>query len=49
MALATWKVTVPAQTLEVQAEDEGEALMQAEMKFSFMNEAQAEEIVAEDQ
>ena len=39
-----WRVTVPEWTFELDADDEGEALIDADSSFSFMSLARAEEI-----
>jgi hypothetical protein len=46
--MAKWKVMIPQWETEVEADDEGDALMQAASQFSVMNEARAEEICEED-
>jgi hypothetical protein len=42
--MSKWTVEIPSWSIEVEAEDEGDALIQADMAFSFMSEARAEEI-----
>jgi hypothetical protein len=42
-----WRVSVSWET-EVEAEDEGQALIDADAAFSFMSEASAEEITPDD-
>lgn len=42
--MARWKVSIPSWECEVEADDEGEALMQADGQYSFMGEAEAEEM-----
>lgn len=39
-----WRVWVPQWEEEFEAEDEGDALTQADSRYSFMNEVRAEEI-----
>ena len=46
--MSRWKVRVSWET-EVEADDEGDALLQADLQFSFMSEAQADEEYEEDQ
>lgn len=45
--MSKWRVEVSWEA-ELEADDEGEALMQADSSFSFMREARAEEICKED-
>lgn len=47
--MSKWRVTVNYWTEEYEADDEGDALMQADSDFSFMNEARTEEICGEDE
>jgi hypothetical protein len=42
--MSRWRVMLYQWQCEVDADDEGEALMEADSLFSFMGEAQAEEI-----
>jgi hypothetical protein len=42
--MAKWRVTVNYWEWEGEADDEGDALMQADYDFGFMSEASAEEI-----
>jgi hypothetical protein len=46
--MSKWLVEIPAWSIEVEAEDEGDALCQADMDYNFMNEARAEEIEEEE-
>lgn len=40
--MSIWRVLVPQWECEVEADDEGEALMEADSLFNFMGEARAE-------
>jgi hypothetical protein len=46
--VSKWLVEIPAWLIEVEATDEGDALCQASLDYSFMNEARAEEIEEEE-
>lgn len=46
--MSKWRVSVQYET-EIEAEDEGYALIEAEMRFNFGSEARAEEIYTEDE
>ena len=39
-----WRVWIPAQEWEIEAEDQGYAEREAEGQFSFMNEVRSDEI-----
>jgi hypothetical protein len=41
--MARWRVEIPSWSTEVEADDEGDALIQADVQFNFMSEAQAVE------
>jgi hypothetical protein len=42
--MSKWRVEIPAWGTEIEADDEGDVLIQASLNLSFMNEACAEEI-----
>lgn len=42
--MAKWRVTIPQWEIEVDANDEGDALVQASLNFEILNEARAEEV-----
>jgi hypothetical protein len=42
--MTRWRITIPQWETEVEAEDEGEALVNADLKFDFMSDARAEEL-----
>lgn len=42
--MSRWRVMLYQWECEVEAEDEGEALMEADSLFNFINEARAEEV-----
>jgi len=42
--MSKWRVTVSFWTENYEADDEGDALMQADSDFSFMSEARCEEL-----
>jgi hypothetical protein len=44
-----WKISVNFWEVEVEADDEGDALMEADSIFNFMNEARVEEIEPEEE
>ena len=46
--MSKWIVSIPGWEVEIEAEREGDALMDAERQFSFMSEARAEEVESED-
>jgi hypothetical protein len=47
--MGKWRVTVSFWTKDYEADDEGDALIKADMDFSFMSEARAEEIEDEEE
>ena len=47
--MSKWIVEINAWAVEVEAEDEGDALCQADMAFSLMNEARAYETEDEEE
>jgi hypothetical protein len=44
-----WKISVSFWEVEVEADDEGDALMEADSIFNFMNEARVEELEPEEE
>lgn len=46
--MAKWRVSVSFWETEIEADDEGYALMDADSEFIFMSEARAEEIEEEE-
>lgn len=47
--MAKWKVSVSWWETEVEADDEGDALLYADMEFNFQSEARAEDITDGDE
>lgn len=47
--MSKWRVSIPSWETEVEADDEGDALVQASMEHDFMDDASAEEIVPDNE